>query len=58
MSTRTKYILQGLFFFLLAAACLFTRASGHAAWVQKFSLVGTVLAALVGIIYIKNAFKK
>lgn len=58
MSTRTKYLLQGLFFFLLAAFCLYTRFTGKAGWINNFTLVGTVLSLVVGIIYIKNAFMK
>ena len=58
MSTKTKYLLQGLFFFLLAAFCLYSYFTGKAAWINKFTLVGTVLSLIIGIIYIKNAFMK
>lgn len=58
MSTKTRYLLQGLFFFLLAAFCLYARFTGQAGWIQRFTLVGTVLSLVVGVIYIKNAFKK
>ncbi len=58
MSTKTKYLLQGLFFFILAALCLYARLTGQATWIRRFTIVGTVLSAVIGIIYIKNAFKK
>ena len=58
MSTRTKYLLQGLFFVLLAAFCLYMYFSGNAGRLKNFSLYGTIFAGFVGIIFLKNAIKK
>ncbi|MBR5740417.1 MAG: hypothetical protein IKX81_03870 [Firmicutes bacterium] len=58
MSTRTKYLLQGLFFLVLAVFCIYTHATGKTPWVQKFTTAGTILSLLIGVIYIKNAFMK
>ena len=58
MSTKTRYLLQGLFFFVLAAFCIYARLTGQATWIKNFTLVGTVLSAIIGIIYIKNGLTK
>lgn len=58
MSTRTKYLFQGLFFLLFAAFCLYMYLSGKAEHLKRFSLYGTIFAGFVGLIFLKNAFKK
>lgn len=58
MSTKTKYLLQGLFFLLLAAFCLYLYFTGQAQNLKRFSLFGTLFSAFVGIIFLKNAIKK
>ena len=58
MSTKTKYLLQGLFFILLAAFCLYLYYTGQAEYLKRFSLFGTVFAGFIGIIFLKNAIKK
>ena len=58
MSTRTKYLLQGLFFLLLALLCLYGHISGQSASIKNFTLAGTIVSLFIGIVYIKNALKK
>ena len=58
MNTRTKYILQGLFFILLAAFCLYIYFTGQAEHLKHFSLFGTVFAGFIGLIFLKNGLKK
>ena len=57
MSTKTKYILQGLFFFLLALFCVYAYMTGKSVTVKRFTFSGIFLCAFIGIIYLKNAFK-
>ena len=58
MSTKTKYLLQGLFFILLAAFCLYAYLSGKSSTIKNFTFAGTFVSVFIGIIYLKNAFKK
>ena len=58
MSTKTKYILQGLFFLLLSLFCLYLYFTGQTEHLKRFTLLGTVFAAFVGILFLKNGIKK
>ncbi|MBR6472949.1 MAG: hypothetical protein IKS99_04360 [Firmicutes bacterium] len=58
MSTRTKYIIQGLFFFLLSVFCLYAYMTGKSASVKNFTFAGIFFSLFIGIIYLKNGLKK
>ena len=58
MSTRTKYILQGLFFLILSVVCLITYVKGNSSSIRKFTLAGTVFSLFIGILFLKNGLKK
>ncbi len=58
MNTRTKYILQGIFFLVLGLICIYTYFTGKAATMKNFSLAGIFLGMFIGILFIKNGLKK
>ena len=58
MSTKTKYILQGLFFLVLSVFCLFAYITGKTGTMKNFTLSGTILSLIIGFIFLKNAFKR
>ena len=58
MSTRTKNILQGLFFLILSVFCLISYMTGKSATMKNFTFAGTVFSLFIGIIFLKNGLKK
>ena len=58
MNTRTKYILQGIFFLVLGLICIYTYFTGKAVTMKNFSLAGIFLGMFIGILFIKNGLKK
>ena len=58
MSTRTKYILEGIFFLLLGGLCMFSFFTGKVPSLTRFSLPGTIFGLFVGALLIKNGLKK
>ncbi len=58
MSTRTKYILEGVFFLLLGGLCMYSYVTGKVPSLQRFSLPGTIVGLFVGALLIKNGLKK
>ncbi|MBQ2161543.1 MAG: hypothetical protein II444_06905 [Firmicutes bacterium] len=58
MSTKTKYFLQGLFFFLLALFCLYAFLTGRSETVKRFTLAGIFISLFIGILFLKNAIRK
>ena len=58
MSTKTKNILQGLFFLVLAVFCLFAYMSGKSATVRNFTFAGIFFCLFIGILFLKNGLKK
>ncbi len=57
MSTKTRYILQGLFFIILGLFCLYSYFTGKGLPDKRFSMAGTIFGLFIGIIFLKNAFK-
>ena len=58
MSTKTKYIIQGLFFLILALFCVYLYVSGKSDNIKHFSIFGSVFAGFIGILFLKNGLKK
>ncbi len=58
MSTRTQYILQGIFFLFLGAALLYLAFSGFSAANKKVTLLGAGICLFVAFLYFKNALKE
>ena len=58
MSTKTRYIIQGLFFFILAVFCLYAYMTGRSATIKNFTFAGIFLCLFIGLVYLKNGIKK
>lgn len=58
MSTKTRYILQGLFFILLGAFCIYQYFFAENISMKKFTGPGIIFSMFIGVLFIKNAFKR
>ena len=58
MNTKTRNILQGLFFLVLSLFCLFAHISGSSNTVKNFTFVGIFFCLFIGILFLKNGLKK
>ena len=58
MSTKTKYILQGLFFIFLSGICLYAYMTGKSSTLKSFTFAGIFLSLFIGIVYLKNGLKR